>query len=116
MDLPILTVRAQTLQFLGCCLLGLPAGLFFDAFRLLRAILPHPSAAVFAEDLLWTAGCALMLLCYITVFADGVFQVWMPVGFVLGFALYLLTVGMLTARLMHRSRLLRGFRAFFSQE
>lgn len=89
------TTQEELTLFGGAILLGIPAGLFFDLFRLLRRLLPHRTAAVAAEDVLWLLGVGTLLLCYASGFAKGVFRGYFAVGCGLGFVLYECTLGRL---------------------
>ena len=101
----ILTIRAQTVIFLGSCLLGIGLGVLLDGFRLLRILIPHSALAVLLEDAVYAAACAVLLQCYAVSFGSGRLELWMPFGAMLGLLLYLLTFGML---LMRSARFLRG--------
>ena len=46
------TVQEQTTLFLSACLLGLPMGLLFDLFRMLRVLFRHALVVVAIEDIL----------------------------------------------------------------
>lgn len=97
-----LTVRAQTVQFLGCCVLGLVLGALLDCFRLWRVILRPHALTVVLQDALYVMLCALALQCYAVSFAGGCIELWMPLGAALGLALYLVTLGALIMRLSKR--------------
>ena len=50
------TVQEQTTLFLFACLLGLPMGLLFDLFRMLRVLFRHAIVVVAIEDILFWCG------------------------------------------------------------
>lgn len=82
------TTQEELLLFGGACLLGLPTGLLFDVFRLLRRLLPHHAIAVAAEDIIWLTAVSTALLCYASGFAKGVFRGYYAAGCLIGFLLY----------------------------
>ncbi|MBR5371561.1 MAG: spore cortex biosynthesis protein YabQ [Oscillospiraceae bacterium] len=90
--------------FLWSILLGVPLGMLYDCFRLLRTAIPHHGIMVFAEDTLFMLLSALMLECYGVMCARGAVRYYYAAGALAGFSMYLLTVGAVTRRLMHRSR------------
>ncbi len=89
------TANEQLLLFGGACLLGIPAGLAFDAGRILRRTLPHRAAVVAIEDVLFLLYVSLLLLGYSYAFARGEFRVYYAMGCLLGWALYACTIGRL---------------------
>ncbi len=99
------TTQEELLLF-GCAvLLALPAGVLFDLLRLFRRLIPHHPLAVALEDVLWLLTVSLLLLLYATAFAKGVFRVYYAAGCLLGFVIYLCTIGRVTVPLL--ARLLR---------
>lgn len=94
------TIHEELALFGGACLLGAPVGVLFDALRVLRRCIRHPAWAVAAEDILWLLLSALLLLCYASACAKGVFRGYYAAGTFLGFALYELTLGNPTVRLL----------------
>lgn len=109
MEMPgyVFTVSQETRLFLMSCLLGLPLGLCFDCFRFLRTLLPHHRTAVFLEDALFAVGFVLLWQGYAVSAAGGSLRYYYALGALLGFALYLLTVGAVTKRMMQRIRQIR---------
>ncbi len=85
----------QLLFFAGACLLGIPCGILWDAFRLFRKLIPHHSAAVAAEDILFPVICGVLISGYISGFAMGEFRMYHVIGCVLGFVLYECTLSRL---------------------
>lgn len=84
----IRSAQEELLLFGGTCLLGVPAGVLFDAFRLLRRLVKHHALAVAAEDVIWITAVSMLLLCYASTFAQGVFRVYYAAGCLLGFVVY----------------------------
>lgn len=99
-----LTIYVQSMRFLGSFLLGLPIGLLLDCFRTLRAVLPHHAIAVFLEDTLFAFLSCFLLQCYVWMYADGMLRWQYAAGALLGFLLYLLTVGAVWMRILKRLR------------
>ncbi|MCR5307257.1 MAG: hypothetical protein K6E36_12280 [Oscillospiraceae bacterium] len=100
----IAAVSEEARMFLLSVLLGLPAGLLLDALRLLRALIPHGAAAVFFEDALYVFSLMLMLQCAALMFLQGSLRLYCALGMLLGLALYLLTAGAVTGRLLRSLR------------
>ncbi|MBR3628986.1 MAG: spore cortex biosynthesis protein YabQ [Oscillospiraceae bacterium] len=87
------TTQEELLLFAGSVLLGVPAGMLFDFWRILRRLRPHPAWLVAAEDMLWVISTGMLLLCYADTFAKGVFRGYFALGCAIGFVLYAVTVG-----------------------
>jgi hypothetical protein len=90
-----LSPEQQLALFGGSCLLGIPCGLLFDVFRLLRRLIPHHPAAVAAEDMLTPVLWGILLAGYTTSFAKGDFRLYYVIGMLTGFVLYECTLGRL---------------------
>ena len=95
------TVQQELALFGGSVLLGIPSGIFLDGFRLFRRCVRHPALAAAVEDALWLLGTAVLLLCYASACAKGVFRVYYAVGCLLGLIVYELTLGEPTVRLLY---------------
>lgn len=93
-------VPEQLLLFGGACLMGVPAGLLLDLFRLLRVCFPHHSAAVVLEDVILCVLWAFMLLAFTYAFARGEFRMYYAAGMFLGMLLYETVFGVWLLRLM----------------
>ncbi len=89
------TVTEQTWLFLWACLIGVGLGIVYDCFRVLRIVLRHKFVAVFIEDVLFTVFYALCLFIYMTECSRGQIRFFIIIGSLLGFIVYLLTVGSL---------------------
>ena len=87
------TVQEQTTLFLFACLLGLPMGLLFDLFRMLRVLFRHAMVVVAIEDILFCCTCAVTLAAFTSVACRGEFRLFYPVGMLLGCLLWRFTVG-----------------------
>ena len=88
-----LSPEQQLFLFGGSCLLGIPCGMLFDCFRLLRRLIPHHPAAVAAEDILFPVLCGILLTGYTSSFAAGDFRLYYVIGCTAGFVLYECTLG-----------------------
>ena len=87
------TTQEELLLFGGSVLLGIPAGILFDLWRILRRLRPHPAWLVAIEDTLWVISAGMLLLCYADTFAKGVFRGYFALGCGIGFVLYACTAG-----------------------
>lgn len=93
-------VPEQLLLFGGACLMGVPAGLLLDVFRLLRVLLPHNALAVALEDVILCVLWAFMLLGFTYAFARGEFRMYYAAGMFLGLVLYEVTLGIWLLRVL----------------
>ncbi len=97
------TIQEELTLFGGSCLLGIPAGILFDLNRLFRRIIPHHHGLTVAiEDTLWLVAVAVLLLCYASAFAKGVFRFYYVLGCLLGWIIYECTLGQPTVTLLYR--------------
>lgn len=103
----IASISEQTRLFLGSCLLGLPIGMLLDVFRLLRLALPHRTIAVFLEDTIFMILSIFAVQSYAVMFAHSQMRGFFIVGALLGLLLYLLMIGAVWMRILHK------FRRFF---
>ena len=87
------SVNEHLSLFLLSCLMGAFMGLFYDVFRILRIALPHGKAAVFLEDILFCLIWSLSLVMLAAVCARGELRLFFAVGSLMGFIVYLLTLG-----------------------
>ena len=86
-------VTEQTHLFLWSCVLGVGLGVAFDMFRVARIILKHNKTAIFFEDFIFAIFFSMAIFIYSTEMARGEIHFYVIFGTILGFALYLLTVG-----------------------
>lgn len=87
------SVNEQLILFGISCIIGVSMGIVFDVFRALRALLPHNAGLVFAEDLLFLIGWAATLSVFASATARGELRLFCAIGSILGFILYIVTVG-----------------------
>lgn len=91
------SVSQQTASFLLSVLLGAALGVVYDCFRVARILLPplrKPKPTFFADVLFWLI-YGFCVFCFAAVSARGQVRVFMFLGSLLGFALYILTLGSL---------------------
>lgn len=87
------SVNEQLVLFGLSCLLGGALGVFFDVFRALRVVLPHNAVLVAAEDFAFLCGYAVVLSAFVSAAARGELRFYYVIGNLLGFVLYIATVG-----------------------
>ncbi|MGN0591285.1 spore cortex biosynthesis protein YabQ [Ruminococcus sp.] len=96
------TVQEQGRLFWYSCLFGIPIGIGFDLFRILRAVLPHNKVLVALEDLIFCMLYALFVAAFSYGFARGHLRWYYPAGNLLGFAVYYLTAGKVVMGVIRR--------------
>ncbi len=96
------TSTQQLSLFVMSCLMGLPVGLIFDLFRAVRMTFPHGKAAVIVEDILFFGLYSVLLMCFTTAFARSEFRFYYPIGNILGFTVYYLTIGSFISKLLRK--------------
>lgn len=79
--------------FLVSCLFGVPIGIVFDIFRVLRMIFRHGRVAVVIEDILFFMLYGVFLMCFTITAARSEFRFYYCFGNLLGFILYFVTIG-----------------------
>ena len=110
------TVSEQCTLFLLSVILGLGIGVFYDFFRTLRIIFP-PAAkrkAVFAEDMIFMVVSGAAVFVYAALLCRGQVRFFCVLGTVLGFFLYIATVGSLIVGILRAiaSAVAKFFRKF----
>lgn len=81
--------------FLLAVLLGAALGVLYDCFRVLRIVFP-PAAragAAAAEDIIFWLLYGFCVFCYAAVLGRGQVRFFMVFGSLMGFVLYILTIG-----------------------
>ena len=89
------SVSQHTLLFLLSVVLGAALGVVYDCFRVLRIVFP-PAAkrgAVIAEDIIFWIIYGFCIFCYAAAFARGQVRFFMFFGSLIGFVLYMVTIG-----------------------
>lgn len=87
------SVSQQLKIFALSCAGGAFIGVLYDVFRAVRLAVPHGRAAVFAEDCLFFILSGIYLVLFAMLFARGQLRMYMVLGSVLGFTVYILSVG-----------------------
>lgn len=87
------TAGEQTKLFLISCLLGIPVGIAFDVFRVIRIALPHNKFIVALEDILFMLLYASFIVSFSVIASRGEFRFFYIAGNALGFITYYLTIG-----------------------
>lgn len=96
------TVHEEAVLFGISCLCGVLLGVCYDVFRALRLMIRHNFALVFAEDLVFFIGYCTFLAVFASVEARGGLRVYFIIGNLLGFVLYLATVGSIIIRTVQK--------------
>ncbi|MDE6131877.1 MAG: spore cortex biosynthesis protein YabQ [Oscillospiraceae bacterium] len=89
------SVSQQTASFLLSVLLGASLGVVYDLFRVARILLPplqKPKPTFLADVLFWLI-YGFCVFCFAAVSARGQVRMFMFFGSLLGFALYIFTLG-----------------------
>lgn len=89
------SVSQQTAAFLLSVLLGAALGVVYDCFRVARILLPpiaKPKPTFCADILFWLI-YGFCVFCFAATAARGQVRMFMFLGSVLGFTLYILTLG-----------------------
>lgn len=90
-----ISISEQALEFLLSCLLGAVLGVLYDAFRILRAAIPHGRILTLLEDILFWALSAVITFFFLLLFSEGQVRLYILLGELLGFIVYYFTVGSL---------------------
>ena len=83
----------QFFLFIFSCFLGLPLGVFYDLFRVLRITFPHKKTVVVLEDILFFIVYGIFIMCFTVIFARSEFRFFYCLGNLIGFILYYVTIG-----------------------
>ena len=91
------TISQQTSQFLLSVVMGALLGTAYDLFRVLRIVFPiaRKKAAVCAGDIIFMIICGTTVLTFAIMFCRGQVRFFCIVGAMLGFILYILSLGSL---------------------
>lgn len=87
------TVREQLFLFGLSCLFGVLLGVVYDFFRTFRIIVPHNFWLVLIEDILFLVIYSVFLSTFAAAAARGEMRLYYVAGNLLGFILYIFTVG-----------------------
>ena len=107
------TASEQLRLFVLSCLFGIPAGILYDVFRVLRMLVRHNKIAVAAEDILFFCTYAVFVMSFTVSAARSEFRFYFCFGNILGFIVYHFTVGNLVTavlkKIILRIRKILGF-------
>ncbi len=92
------SANADGFLFFAAIVLGFLLGFYYEIFRFLRLAFPHPNWLVFLEDLGFFLPVTPTLIFFHYALNDGILRWFSLAGCVLGFCLYLGTVGKLLLR------------------
>ena len=95
-------VSEELVLFGLSCLLGAFMGVVYDVFRTARILLPHNKWLVMIEDIVFSCIFALCLLSFSSAAARGELRFCYAAGSLIGFVLYLLTLGNIVCALMRK--------------
>lgn len=89
------SVSHQVSLFLMSVLLGAAMGVVYDCFRVLRIVFPPAakSGAVLVQDIVFWLIYGFAIFCYATFAARGQVRFFIFFGSLIGFVLYILTIG-----------------------
>ncbi len=74
-------------------IVGAVLGAVYDILRVLRITIPHKFWAVFVEDFLFVIFSGFVWFCFSVELLEGELRLYVIVGMLAGFAVYLLTLG-----------------------
>lgn len=87
-----INVNQQLFNLLIFSLTGVVVGILFDIFRILRKTFKTPDFVTYIEDILFWILAGIILLFTIFTFNNGEIRIYIFVGIIFGFILYLLTI------------------------
>ena len=90
----ILSVSEQARLFLLACAAGFFIGLVYDAFRIIRIAIPHPSFLIHLEDILYWALASVGMFIFLQHTMAGEVRAYSIFGAALGALLYFLTLSL----------------------
>lgn len=96
------TVSEQMQLFLISCMFGIPIGVFYDIFRVIRILFPHGTLLTAAEDLLFFIVYSVFIMAFTYAAARAEFRMYYIFGNLTGFALYYFTAGKIITGLFLR--------------
>ncbi len=87
-----INVNQQLFNLLIFSLTGAAIGILFDIFRILRKTFKTPDFVTYVEDILFWILTGAILLFTIFTFNNGEIRIYIFIGLIFGFILYLLTI------------------------
>lgn len=98
--------------FARAILFGAAMGLYFEVFRFLRLLFPHPTWLVAVEDLLFFLPASLAHIFFHYACGEGETRWFGVLGVILGFLLYLASLGKIVQKCLCRIKRLLTDRLF----
>lgn len=92
-------INNQALLFLIFSLNGVIIGLLFDFFRILRKSFKTSNVVTYFQDVLFWILTGISIIYFMYNFSDGTIRLYMIIGLIMGFMLYMLTVSTYIIRL-----------------
>ena len=92
------TFSGDSFLFFAAIILGFLIGFYYELFRFIRLAFPHPDFLIVLEDLCFFLPLSPVLIFFHYALSDGILRWFSLAGVVLGFLLYLGTVGKLLLR------------------
>ena len=71
---------------------GILIGVLFDIFRIIRKTFSHKDFVIYVQDTLFWVFTGIILIYSTFIFNDGQFRIFMLVGTIIGFLIYLYTL------------------------
>lgn len=87
-----INVNQQLFNFFIFTFSGVVIGILFDGFRILRKTFKTPDLITYIEDILFWILSGIILLFTIFKFNNGEIRIYIFLGLIFGFILYLLTI------------------------
>jgi len=99
-----ISVQRQTAYFLLSVVLGAGLGVVYDLFRVLRILFPPAAKPLPAavQDILFWIIYGFCLFCYSAAVCGGQLRFFMLLGSLIGFTLYIVTLGSLITGILRR--------------
>ena len=96
------TSGQQLRLFLLSCAFGIPIGIVFDIFRVIRMIIHHNKIAAALEDILFFCLYGVFLMCFTISMARSEFRFYYCAGNLIGFILYYVTAGTVVTGILRK--------------
>lgn len=96
------SVNEELTLFGLSCLMGALLGICYDIFRTARILFPHNSWLIAIEDIMFFAIYGAALLSFSTAAARGELRFYYVIGNLLGFTLYIFTLGSIITSIMKK--------------
>lgn len=96
------TVSEELWLFGISCLFGAVIGVAYDIFRTFRLIVPHNSWLVAAEDIFFLVLYGVFIAAFSAAAARGELRFYFVIGNLIGFMLYLVTLGSIVIRTLRK--------------